>query len=47
MPGDSFFLFLFFHVCSTGNATFLITNLFCYERNATPALRRAIFTHFP
>ena len=47
MPGDSFFLFLFLHVSSTVYATFLITNLFCYERNATLALRRAIFTHFP
>ena len=47
MPGDSFFLFLFLHVCSTANATFLITNLFCYERNETLALRRAIFTHSP
>ena len=47
MPGDSFFLFFFLHVSSTVYATFLIANLFCYERNATLALRRAIFTHFP
>ena len=47
MPGDSFFCSFFLHVYSTVNATFLITNLFCYERNATLALRRAMFTHFP